>query len=209
MPAIGITGGLATGKSLVAGLLRERGAVTFSADEAARAVVAPGSPILRRIAATFGPEYLLPDGSLDRAKLGARVFDDPDARHTLESLTHPPILEHLRSQMDAARRAGPPDAVIAVEVPLLFEAGMEDWFDKVVVVACSERAQVARLAARDGLSAEEARRRIAAQMPLAEKIARADYVVWNEAAKEEIRSQVAKLWDEWTRRATARPDERL
>ena len=189
MPVIGITGGVATGKSTVAALFRERGAVVFSADEAAREVVQLGSPILRTIAEAFGPQYLLPSGELDRAKMGALVFSDPEARGRLESITHPAILQLLQEQIAEARRTQP-GALITVEAPLLYEAGMDDWFDKVVVVAAPEETQLARLLARTGMTEEEARRRIASQMPLGEKEARADYVVHNDGDRAAAANQV-------------------
>jgi len=192
MPTIGITGGVATGKSAVAALFHRKGAVVFSADEAARDVLAPGSPALQQVVETFGPDYLLPDGRLDRARLGARVFSDPAARRALEAITHPRILALLRAQIEATRQQDP-DALIIVEAPLLYEAGMAGWFDRIVVVAASEPTQIERLRARDGLTEEEARRRIAAQMPLAEKIARADDVIWNEGALADLESPVEAI----------------
>jgi dephospho-CoA kinase len=192
MPVIGITGGLATGKSTVAALFRERGAVVFSADEAAREVVQPGSAVLQAIAETFGPQYLLPSGELDRSAMGALVFSDPEALRRLESITHPAIQQRLREQVDKAKRSNP-EAVIAVEVPLLYEAGMEEWFDKVVVVKASEETQLARLMNRNALSEREARRRIASQMPLAEKVGRADIVVHNDGDAAVTASQVGRI----------------
>lgn len=190
---VGLTGGIATGKSTVARMLADRGAVVLSADDAARQVTAPGSPALAEIARAFGPSVLRPDGSLDRAALAATVFDDPQARRRLEALTHPPILALLRTQIQEARAALPPGGVIVVEVPLLFEAGMEDWFDRVVVVTAPEAQQVARLAGRSDLSPEEARRRIAAQMPLADKEARAQMVIRNGADLAAMAAQVDAL----------------
>jgi dephospho-CoA kinase len=192
MPIIGITGGLATGKSTVAALFRERGAVVLSADEAAREVVRPGSPVLRSIEEAFGQKYVLPSGELDRAKMGALVFSDPDARIRLEALTHPAILERLRNQVEEVQRSDP-YALVIVEAPLLYEAGMEDWFDKVVVVVADEKTQIARLMQRDGMTEDEARRRIAAQMPLAEKIAKADHVVHNDSGLDTLDSAVDRI----------------
>jgi dephospho-CoA kinase len=166
----------------------------FSADEAAREVVAPGSPALEAIADRFGRDFIQPDGTLDRAKLGALVFAEPAARADLERITHPAILQRLRSQIDSARAALPAEAVIAVEVPLLYEAGMEDWFDVVVVVACSPGVQAARLRGRSGLSAEEAGRLIAAQMPLAEKVRRAHIAIWNDGGPDELEREVERVW---------------
>lgn len=190
---IGITGGPATGKSTVTGLFRHYGAVTFSADEASRAVTGPGSPALRCIAAEFGGEYFRPDGSLDRHRLGALVFGDAGARRRLEALTHPYILRLLRSQIEAVREDYPHDTTVAVEMPLLFEAGLEGWFDSVVVVAASEETQVRRLQERDGLDETDARRRLAAQMPLQAKTARANHVIWNDGRPAEAASQVRQI----------------
>ncbi len=194
MPVIGITGGLATGKSLITDLFRAQGATTFSADEAARAVVLPGSPALEAIVAAFGPEMLQPDGSLDRAALGRRIFADADARARLNAIVHPPTLRLLRAQIEAARQTLPPDAILAVEVPLLYETQMEDWFDGIVVVSAAEETQIARLRARNGLDEAEARRRLAAQWPLAEKVARADFVLENNGSRAEAEAAVAALW---------------
>lgn len=191
---VGITGGLATGKSLVTALLRQHGATVFSADEAARAILTPGGPVLRAIAAAFGNEMLLPDGTLDRARLGARVFADAAAREQLNHITHPPILRLLRTQIRSAQDDLPPGSVIAVEVPLLYETGMEDWFDCILVVTTSEATQIARLRARNGMDEAEARRRLAAQWPLADKAVRANYVLVNEGSREALAEAVSTLW---------------
>lgn len=192
---LGITGGLATGKSTVTRLLREKGAVVFSADEAARAVLTPGGSVLDDLVAAFGPEILLPDGSLDRPRLSRRIFADPQAREQINRILHPPILRLLRAQMEGARDDLPPGSVIAVEVPLLFETHLEGWFELIVVVAASESKQIERLQARNGLNEAEARRRLAAQWPLAEKVARADYVMVNDGSPEELAAAVDTMWE--------------
>ncbi len=194
MPVVGITGGIATGKSLVTRLFQAQGATVFSADEAARAVLAPGGPVLRAIAQAFGPEMLRPDGTLDRARLAQRIFADPQARAQLNRITHPPILRLLRAQIEGALDDLPPDTVIAVEVPLLFETHLEDWFDHIVVVSASEAVQLARLRARNGLDIAQARQRLAAQGPLADKIARADTVIENNGSISEVAQAVAALY---------------
>src|SRR5579859_2739948 len=171
MLVVGITGGLATGKSLVTRRLHALGAITFSADEAARAVLTP--PLLARLAATFGGAILTADGRLDRGALAQRIFADPMARALLEQITHPPILRLLRAQIDACQVDLPATSVVAVEVPLLFETHLESWFERIVVVTTSESVQNVRLRARSGLDEAEARRRLAAQWPLALKQARA------------------------------------
>ena len=159
MPLIGLTGGIATGKSAVTRLLARRGAVTFSADEAARAVLVRNGPALRRIAREFGPEMLTSLGDLDRARMGRTVFADPEARRKLERILHPLIRSLLRAQIEASQRDLPPDPLIVVEIPLLYEGGLETWFEKVIVVTAPEALQRERLQSRNGLSAEEADRK--------------------------------------------------
>lgn len=196
MPLIGITGGIGTGKSTVAEILRGLGAITFSADEAAREVLQPGSAGLTEVIASFGPQVIGPDGALDRARLAEIVFADSDARERLEDITHPRILKLLRDQIDDARQRNPPETLIAVEAPLLFEAGMEDWFHHIVVVTASEDNQIARLRERSNLTQDEARARIRAQMPLAEKASRAHHEIQNDGTLDDLRSQVKELWKE-------------
>lgn len=191
---IGVTGGIATGKSLVTQLLQAKGATVFSADEAARAVLSPHSPLLEAIARAFGGDMLLPDGSLDRARLGQRIFQDAQARAQLNSLLHPPILRLLRAQIESARRDLSSGAVIAVEVPLLYETNLQRWFDRVVVVSAPEALQIARLCAREGIDSEEARQRLKSQWPLTAKVARADYVITNDGSLADLAMAVDRLW---------------
>jgi dephospho-CoA kinase len=198
MLIIGLTGGLATGKSLVTQLLARHGAVVFSADEAARVVVAPDGLIVREIVAAFGPEVLTPDGALDRTYLARRIFSDADSRAQLNHITHPPILRLIRAQIAAVREDLPPHTVAVFEVPLLFEGKMQDWFERIVVVTASETVQVRRLLERNGLDEAEARRRLAAQLPLASKIARADYVVPNDGSLPDLVAAVDALWQRVT-----------
>ncbi|HSV74309.1 MAG TPA: dephospho-CoA kinase [Chthonomonadales bacterium] len=191
---IGLTGGVATGKSAVADVWASLGARVLSADEAAREVTAPRSPELRGIAALFGEGVLREDGSLNRAVLAERVFGDPVARRELEQITHPRILALLRERMERAL-AEDPVAVVVVEAPLLYEAGMAGWFDTVVVVAAGRETQVARLWARDALERTRAEQRVDAQMPLGEKVARADHVVWNDGSREALERAANDLWE--------------
>ncbi len=194
MPLIGLTGGIATGKSAVTRLLAARGATTFSADEAARAVLVRNGSALHQIATEFGPEMLTAGGDLDRARLGHMVFADREARRKLERILHPLIRSLLRAQIEAAQRDLPPGTVIVVEIPLLYEGGLETWFEQVVVVAASETLQRERLQLRNHLSVEEADRRIAAQWPLDWKVAQADQVVWNDGSPEQLAASVENLW---------------
>lgn len=192
MPVIGLTGGIATGKSTVGQLLRNRGAVVFSADEIAHAIATPGSPVVRRIGAELGAQFVRPDGSLDRARLGALVFSDKVARLRLEAITHPVILAELRQRIAEALAANP-DALVVAEVPLLFETGLDDWFDAVLTVVAPADVECDRLIARAGLSREAAERRIASQMPLSEKQARSQFVIQNDGTLEELTASVSTL----------------
>jgi dephospho-CoA kinase len=173
---LGLTGGIAAGKSTVAAVLTELGAVVISADDLAREVVLPGTPALSEIARRFGAEYIGPDGRLDRKALGRRVFSDPDARRALEAIVHPRIREAFEARL-ACIRAADPKAVVVYDAPLLIEAGAHEAVDRVIVVAVDEATQLRRLMARDGLTEPEARARLAAQLPLEARLKHADEVV--------------------------------
>jgi dephospho-CoA kinase len=200
---VGITGGLATGKSAVTEMLRGRGAVVFSADEAARAVAADRR-VLGALAAQLGRDILTEGGALDRARLAKRIFSDGEARARVNAIMHPAILRLLRAQIDAAREDLPADALIAVEVPLLYETNLSGWFERIVVVGASEPTQIARLIARNGIDEAEARRRLKTQQPIADKASRADYVVHNEGSLEDLQRAVEHLWGELKQSEPAR-----
>ncbi|HYG66879.1 MAG TPA: dephospho-CoA kinase, partial [Anaeromyxobacteraceae bacterium] len=172
MRLVGLTGGIATGKSTFAAALRALGAPVIDADRLAREVVEPGRPALAEIVRAFGPGVLAPDGSLDRRRLGAIVFADPEARRRLEAITHPAIRAAMREE--TARLAAAGHAVAFYDVPLLYEVGLEREVDAVVVVYAPRAAQLERLRRRDGLDAAGAEARLAAQLPIDEKAARAD-----------------------------------
>lgn len=195
---IGLTGGLASGKSLVAGMLRALGARVIDADALAREVVEPGSEALAEIAAAFGAEVLDSDGRLRRGALAARIFADAEARARLNAITHPRIRRRIGEEIARAQREMP-GGVIVVDIPLLLDtAGPGDYpLDGIVVVYADEATQVARLMARDGLSEAEARRRLAAQRPLGEKVAEATWVIDNSGSVEATRAQVEALWRRW------------
>ena len=203
MRIVGITGGIATGKSRVMTLLRDNGIVVFSADEAARAILVPDGAVLCEIAAVFGTQVLNPDGTLNRSRLGNLIFADDTARTRLNQITHPPILRLLHAQIMAARDDLPACSLIAVEVPLLHETHMEHWFDLVLTVAASEPVQVARLMQRDGLSEGIARQRVAVQMPLAEKISRSDEVLWNDESEEILEKKIKKWISQYKEEVSA------
>jgi dephospho-CoA kinase len=191
-PVLGLTGGIASGKSTVAALLTELGARVICADTLAREVVAPGTEGLDAVAARFGADYLRPDGTLDRARLGRLVFADPAARRDLEAILHPLIRRAFAAAV-ARIRAEDPGAVVVYDAPLLIEAGADREVDRVIVVAVDEAVQVRRLVARDGLSEADALARIRAQMPAAERLARADVVIDGTAPREVIRERLADL----------------
>ncbi len=190
MIVIGLTGGIGTGKSVVANMLREMGAALVDSDELAREVVAPGQPALAEIAAAFGPGVLAADGTLDRKALGGIIFADTAQRRRLEAITHPRIREASARRVEAAKAAG--YRVCVCDVPLLYEVGYDalGLYDEIWVVTAPEDVQIARVRARDHLSAEEAARRLRAQWPLALKAQRADRVIDNGGSTEETRRQV-------------------
>ncbi len=178
MRLVGLTGGIASGKSTFARALRAEGPPVIDADRLSRAAVARGTPALAAIAAAFGPGALGPDGELDRKGVGATVFVDPAARARLEAIVHPAVREAMRAE--TARLAAEGHALAFYDVPLLYEVGLDAAVDAVVVVWAPRAAQLARLRARDGLGEAEAESRLAAQLPLDEKAARADFVVVND-----------------------------
>lgn len=190
MIRIGITGGVGTGKSACARLLGESGVPVVDTDALARQFTAPGQPALAAVFDRFGSGVRAAHGELDRAALARQVFADAPARHDLEAILHPLI--HRAWQAELERLAAAGERVAAVVIPLLFETGVESRFDAVWCVACPEREQLARLAAR-GWSEEDARRRIAAQWPVAEKIRRASRVIWTDGTLDAHRAQVRRL----------------
>ncbi len=188
---IGLTGGVASGKSAVSDRFLARGIVVVDADVAARAVVEPGEPALAEVVATFGESLLLPDGRLDRGALRARVFADDDARRRLEAILHPPIRAALRR---ACAEAAGPYAVVAI--PLLAEGGARTaypWLDRILVVDVPEESQRARLMQRDGIDASLAERMIAAQASRRERLAIADDVIVNDGPLQRLDAHVMAL----------------
>ena len=191
MRLIGLTGGIATGKSTFAGALRARGVPVVDADALARAAVAPGSPALAEIARAFGAGVFAPDGGLDRKKMAAVVFGDAAARRKLEAITHPAV--RRATAAETARLAAEGHDLAFYDTPLLFEVGLDRTVDAVVVVWAPVEAQRARLAARDGLAPAEVEARLSAQLPVDDKAARADFVVANVGAVEELGPKADRL----------------
>ncbi|SET00946.1 dephospho-CoA kinase [Geodermatophilus poikilotrophus] len=191
MLRIGLTGGIGSGKSTVAGLLAARGARIVDADRIAREVVEPGTPGLQAVVAAFGQEVLTAEGALDRPALAAVVFADPDARRRLDGIVHPLV----RARATELVAAAPPDAVVVQDVPLLVETGQAASYDLVLVVEADLDTRVRRLVGR-GLSEEDARARIAAQASDEQRRAVADVVLDNSGSIEDLEAQVDRFWAE-------------
>lgn len=193
MIVIGLTGGVATGKSTVAKMFQQCGAVVIDADLLARQVVEPGKPAWRAIVNTFGKTILNPDRSLNRHMLGAIVFRHPAKRLALEAIIHPRVArEQARLTKQAAQQD--PHAVVLYDVPLLFEAGIDKRVDETIVVTADRTTQVSRLKKRNGLSRADALHRINSQIPLAEKIRRADHVLDGTLPRPTLRKHVNQLF---------------
>ncbi len=190
---LGVTGGIATGKTTVANMLEERGAPIIDFDVLARRVVQPDRPAWKDIVAYFGEEILLEDRTLDRKKISGIVFRDEEKRKKLEGFIHPRTGLEYAEQVDRITAADP-NAVIQAVVPLLFEANMKDMFEKILLVYTPRATQIERLVQRDGITDEEAGRILDAQLPIDEKVGFADFVVNNEKGLEETKKQVEDLW---------------
>jgi dephospho-CoA kinase len=189
---IGLTGNIGSGKSVVARLFAERGAAVIDADVLARAATEDPA-VLRELAATFG-EIIVKDGKLMRAHLAAVVFDNPEARAELNAIIHPWVGREREARTAALAARTPPPAVIVHDVPLLFEVGLDAEMDRVIVVDAPLELRVARVMARSGLTEPEVRSRDAAQLPLAEKVRRADFVIDNSKSLESSAEQVDGVW---------------
>lgn len=190
---IGLTGGIATGKSTVSRMLVQRGAALIDADVIAREIMEPGHPVLAAVAKHFGQAVLHPDGTLDRKKLGEIVFADPERRKALENLTHPAIRAEMKQRLDALEAAAPRRLVVA-DIPLLYESGLERLYERIMVVYVPRDLQLARLMERDGLSRDEAERRLNAQMDIELKKERADILIDNSRGLDETERQIDEFW---------------
>ncbi|MFL4478335.1 dephospho-CoA kinase [Paeniglutamicibacter sp. ORCA_105] len=188
---VGLTGGIAAGKSAVARQLAELGAVLIDADAIARSVVNPGSPGLAEVAEAFGPGMLTKAGELDRPALGALVFADATAREKLNSIVHP----RVRAEAARQRAAAPPDAVIVQDIPLLVETGQGSDFDLVIVVAAPLDERLRRMVRDRGMDEADARARIDAQATDAQRAAVADIVINNSGSLAQLRQQVTEIWE--------------
>lgn len=196
---MGLTGGIASGKTAVSEALHERGAVIIDADLLAREVVEPGTPGLAAVVARFGTGVLAADGRLDREALGRTVFTDERARRDLEAIVHPAV----RARATALEEAADPDAVVVHVIPLLVETGQQDAFDVVVVVDVEPDRQLDRLRRRNGLDPAAAQARVAAQVSRADRLRAADVVLDNNGSRDQLVRQVDRLWRDLRHSATA------
>jgi dephospho-CoA kinase len=204
MLRVGLTGGIGSGKSEVSRRLAALGAVVLDADRAAREVVAPGTPGLAAVAEAFGSGVLLPDGSLDRAKLGEIVFADDEARGRLNAIVHPLVHERMRAAEAEAAAAAGDGAVIVHDVPLLAEGGRSGDFDLVIVVDTPPDVQVGRLVGQRGMTAEDATARMAAQATREQRLAVADIVIDNSGTLADLDKRVSEVWTDLRARALRR-----
>jgi dephospho-CoA kinase len=195
---IGLTGGIAAGKSTVAERWRTQGARVIDTDALAHAALDPDTPTYRAIVEAFGTGILAPDRSIHRPALGEIVFGDEAKRQVLNGIVHPAVRRQWQETLRQWSTEGTTTTAV-VMVPLLYEVGVESEFDLVVAVACSEATQVARLLAK-GLSEPQARARIAAQWPMTRKMDRADYVIWNDGSERVLAEQCAVIWNEFKER---------
>lgn len=195
--SVALTGGIASGKTTVANLLAEHGALLIDSDQLAREVVEPGTPGLAQVVTRFGEQVLTQAGSLDRQALGEIVFADAAARADLNAIIHP-LVRRRRAELIAQAAA---DQIVVSVIPLLVETGLVDQFDAVVVVDVPSQTQVARLVRRNDISPEQAQARLDAQASRAERLAAADWVVTNSGSRAELEAQVERLWSQMRSKA--------
>jgi dephospho-CoA kinase len=199
----GLTGGIASGKTAVAQRFVEHGMELIDADDIAREVVLPGTPAWHEIVEHFGRDVLDADGFVDRPKLGRIVFGDSAQRTLLNEITHPRVVKEIADRLELL---APLDVAVVLDVPLLVEAGVDRGYEAVVVVASRPETQLDRLVTQRGMSADDARARIAAQAPLEDKLAVATHVIWNEGTLDELRAETDRVAAELTARAEAKAE---
>ncbi|KJD44600.1 dephospho-CoA kinase [Paenibacillus terrae] len=190
---IGLTGGIATGKSTVSALLVAKGALLIDADAIAREVMLPGHPVLTAVIQHFGQAVMNSDGTLHRKKLSEIVFGDPVLRQALNDITHPAIREEMRMRMESYEREHP-DKLVLADIPLLYESGLESLYDEIMVVYVPRDVQLQRLMLRDGLTEEQAGLRLSAQMDIEQKRSLADIVIDNSGTQAETKQQIDQFW---------------
>jgi len=200
MLIVGLTGGVASGKTTVSNILREEGAYLIDADRIARELVQPHTPTWSELLKVFGEKILDRDGSIHRKKLAAIVFSDPQQRNVLNKITHPCIKEEMKRRVEQIGQKDP-GAIVVIDAALLVELGDYREMDKVIVVTSTERQQIERLKEREGASEEEARRILSSQMAIEEKLKVADFVICNEGSLEETRRMTKEVFQELKRTA--------
>jgi dephospho-CoA kinase len=193
MLRVALTGGIATGKSHVLRRLASHGVPTIDADVLAHASVRPGSQAWSALRARFGPDIFATNGEVDRRRIGQAVFSDPLARRDLEAIVHPPVYDAIQ-QWFGERASRQRHTFAVADIPLLFETGHQEDFDRVVVTACNEETQLQRLIERDGLSEADARSRMASQLPTADKVTAADYVIWTDGSQDDTDRHVDDVY---------------
>lgn len=195
MLVIGLTGGIASGKSTVSSHLAKLGAIIIDADKLAREVVEPGQPGLDLLVQAFGSEILQEDGTLNRGALGKLVFSRPEQRASLDRITLPLIIEKTQGQLAAlSKRPDSAELIVVLDAPLLLEAGLTTFVDRIWVVALPKEVQLQRLMERDGFTRDQALARLRSQMPLENKLAQADQIIWNDGSIDDTLAKVTKLW---------------
>jgi dephospho-CoA kinase len=197
---IGLTGGIASGKSTVSTMFKEMGITVIDADVEARLAVQKGEPAYQKIIAEFGEEVLLADGEIDRQKLGAIIFHNEEKRQTLNSIVHPEVRNRMKQQIEEAVRKN--EGVIVLDIPLLFESRLTFMADKTLLVYVDAETQLKRLMDRNDLTKDDAKARIHSQMPLSEKVKLADAVINNNGTIEESRKQLIEILAGWNIRIT-------
>jgi dephospho-CoA kinase len=195
MLRVGLTGGIASGKSTVSRIFASFGAKVLDADEVAREVLLPGQPAWKRLRQAFGQEFFHPDGTVKRKELRNLVFADPEKRSQLNAIVHPEVMKEINRRSEILS-SSVQNGVLLVDVPLLLEVGVANRFDKIVVVYVSESVQISRLLQRDGISEEEAKQALKVQMALSKKVEQADYLIDNSGTPEETLAQAEKVWEE-------------
>jgi dephospho-CoA kinase len=203
---VGLTGGIAAGKSTVARILVEKGARLIDFDELSHAVEEPEGPVWRQIVRHFGEEILKADRTIDRRKLGDVVFADREKLDLLNRLVHPAVFQEWRRRIEEIRTVQP-DAIVLSDVPLLIEAGMKPMVDLILLVYVPPEEQIARLMARNGYNREDAEKRIASQMPIGEKLPYADLVIRNDGSPETTRKALNAIWTELIEREKHRREK--
>lgn len=192
---IGLTGSIATGKSAVSRMLKQKGYPIVDADEISRLVVEPGSPVLDQIAEVFGPDHLLADGTLNREMLGKLIFNDEEKRKKLNGIIHPAVRKEMLRQKEEWLGKGA--NTVIMDIPLLFESKLQSYIDKIIVVSANPTVQKERLMARNGYSTDEADARINSQLPIAEKEKGADAVIDNNGTLNETKEQLNEILMKW------------